>query len=170
MINWNQVLDGIKTQDGEVRSMGGTFYQNTDGRFNEIITMWTEAGYTPQKVEWINYYPGKHFDQNISDEFSKQVGLTEVRSWISKVRPGKNAPWHQDIDDSMEEYLKLGTLKRFTCHIGTPAHGQILLIDKESFYMVPQGTVVEWPEVMSWHGSSNCGFEDHYLYHFLGYK
>lgn len=168
-INWKPIVDSLKMQQGEVRTIGLDFYKNADGRFNEIINSWNKAGYTPNKVEWINFYPGKHFDESVVSEFAKEVGLTHVRSWISCVRPGKSAPWHQDIDDDMEQYQALGKLYRYTCHIAAPAVGQVLLIDKESFYMVPEGTTTCWPDYMAWHGSSNCGFENHYLFHFLGY-
>jgi hypothetical protein len=168
-INWRELVEIIRPQHGDVRTIGVEFYQNADGRFNEILELWSRAGYTSQKVEWINYYPGRHFDQSISEEFAKQVELTHIRSWISCVRPGKSAPWHQDIDDSMDEYLKLGKLYRYSVHIGKPAVGQVLLIDKESFYMVPEGYTFKWPDHMAWHGASNCGFENHYIFHFLGY-
>jgi len=168
-INWQDIVDVIKQQSGDVRTIGVEFYKNTDGRFNKIIDLWNQAGYTPEKVEWINYYPEKHFDQTVSEKFAENVGLTHIRSWISCVRPGKSAPWHQDIDDAMEEYLKLGKLYRYSVHIGKPSVGQVMLVDRESFYMVPQGTVFKWPDYMAWHGASNCGFENHYIYHFLGY-
>ena len=168
--SWDNVLTNLDIRNGEVRTIGKDFYKNVDGRFDEILNSWNQAGYTPNKVEWINFYPEKHFDKNVSEEFAKQVNLTHIRSWISCIRPGKSAPWHQDIDDNMDQYMKLGNIKRYTCHIGTPAVGQVLLIEKESFYMVPQGTVTEWPHYMAWHGASNCGFENQYLYHFLGYE
>lgn len=168
-IDWNPILDKIKTNTGEVRTIGENFYENKNGEFNEIIKLWSDAGYTANKVEWINFYPDKHFD-DVSEQFSKEVNATHIRSWISCVRPGKSAPWHQDIDDSMSEYLKLGKLVRYTCHINTPSHGQVLMVDTECFYMIPQGTITEWSSYDLWHGASNCGFENHYLYHFLGYK
>jgi hypothetical protein len=169
-INWNNVSNEILEKTGEVRTIGEKFYENKDGKFDKIKILWKQAGYTANKVEWINYYPGNHFDKKVEENFAKEVNLNPVRSWISCIRPGKSAPWHQDIDDNMDEYIKLGNLIRYTCHIGKPAHGQVLTIETECFYMTPQGTITKWNDWLDWHGSSNCGFENHYLYHFLGYK
>ena len=169
-INWQTIIDQIESTTGEIRTIGKDFYQNADGRFNEILSLWQSAGYNSNKVEWINFYPTTHFDNTVSDKFSKKTGLTHARSWISCVKPGKSAPWHQDIDDNIESYQKLGNLERYTCHIGKPAVGQVMVVDKECFYMIPQGTITKWENYMAWHGASNCGFENHYLYHFLGYK
>jgi hypothetical protein len=169
-INWNSVLDVISNHSGEVRTIGNDFYQNVDGRFNEIVSLWNDAGYTSSNVEWINFYPGTHFDDKVVEEFAESVGLTHIRSWISCIQPGKTAPWHQDVDDEMDNYVKLGKLERYTCHINVPAHGQLMLIEQESFYMVPQGTIIRWKDYMAWHGAANCGFTNHYLFHFLGYS
>lgn len=170
LIDWQTILKDIEDQSGEVRTIGVDFYKNQNGEFNEIINLWNKAGYTSEKVEWINYYPGQHFDKIIEEQFAKEVNSTPIRSWISCVRPGKSAPWHKDVDDSMESYKQLGTLERFTCHINKPVHGQVLLVEKDSFYMEPVGKIFKWPDYMSWHGAANCGFTNHYLYHFLGYK
>ncbi len=169
-ILWDHVINRVSSHEGEVRTVGVDFYQNNKGEFNEIISLWRDAGYTTEKVEWINFYPDVHFDKIVSDAFAKQVNATHIRSWISCVRPGKSAPWHQDIDDNMDQYLKLGQLVRYTCHISKPEHGQVMLVEKESFYMIPQGTITRWPSILAWHGASNCGFSNHYLYHFLGYE
>lgn len=168
-INWKDVVEGISHQEGEVRTMGAEFYQNNDGRFDNIISSWIKAGYNSNKVEWINFYPEKHFDNTISETFSKEVETNHIRSWISCIRPGKSAPWHQDIDDLMEDYKTLGRLKRFTCFINIPYHGQVMSIEKQAFYMVPVNSIFEWNHWQDWHGAGNCGFENYYLYHFLGY-
>jgi len=169
-INWDPILSEVRVSRGEIRTMGEKFYENKNGEFNEIIMLWENAGYNSNKVEWINFYPNKHFDINVEKIFSEEVSLKPLRSWISCVRPGKNAPWHKDIDDNLTAYQSLGTLERYTCYIDNPSEGQVLMIDKECYYMKSKGTIIKWPDYMAWHGSSNCGFENHYLYHFLGYK
>ncbi len=168
-INWKNTLETLNTSVGDVRTIGSNFYENRDGRFDEIIRLWNTAGYNSNQVEWINYYPDKHFDISLSESFSINIGCKHIRSWISCIRPGKSAPWHQDIDDEIDSYTLLGTLKRFTCFIDEPAHGQVMCVDKKSFYMIPVNTVFEWNNYMDWHGASNCGFKNYYLYHFLGY-
>jgi hypothetical protein len=168
-IQWDKVVEEIKSHQGDVRTIGVDFYQNIDGRFSTIIELWNKAGYTPEKVEWINFYPEKHFDKNVVHQFADNVKLKTIRAWISCVRPGKSAPWHQDIDDSMEEYEKLGKLIRYSVTINEPKFGQFFSIDKEPYYMLPKGTVILWSNYMEWHGASNCSFENHYLFHFIGY-
>lgn len=167
-IHWDNVVNNLK--NGEVRTIGVDFYQNKHGEFNEIIQLWESADYTGNKVEWINFYPVTHFDKDIETEFGKLVNLTPVRSWISCVRPGKNAPWHRDIDDNMNSYESLGTLERYTCFIQEPKHGQVMLLEDRAYYMEPKYKIVKWTDILAWHGASNCGFTNHYLYHFLGYK
>ncbi len=169
-LDWSKTLSVVQGSQGEVRTIGADFYENKDGRFDEIIKLWIDAGYTTNKVEWINFYPGKHFDKNIENLFAQEVSLNPIRSWISCVRPGKSAPWHQDIDDDLEIYQSKGDLKKYTCNINHPSHGQVFMIDKQCYYMEPRTKIIEWPDYMSWHGASNCGFENHYLYHFLGYR
>lgn len=168
-INWASILEEIKNTTGEVRSLNKNFYQNANGEFNEILNLWLDAGYDSNKVEWINFYPEKHFSKNIETEFSNEIQVQPIRSWISCVRPGKSAPWHKDVDDNLESYIKLGNLVRYTCFIDKPNFGQVVMIEKDCYYMVEQGKIVKWPYYMLWHGASNCGFENHYLYHFLGY-
>ena len=169
MLSISKILD-LPIECGDIRTVGGEFYQNIDGRFDDIISLWKSAGYTSDHIEWINFYPEIHFNSCVVDEFAAEVGVTPIRAWISCIRPGKSAPWHQDIDDNMDEYLKLGELVRYTCHINEPSHGQLLLIEDEAFYMIPKGTITKWRSYDAWHGSSNCGFKNHYLFHLLGYK
>ena len=42
---WNTILDEIADQEGDVRTYGVDFYINADGRFNEIVDLWKQAGY-----------------------------------------------------------------------------------------------------------------------------
>lgn len=160
----------LSGKQGQVRTLGENFYQNADGRFDEIINLWRQANYTPQQIEWINFYPGKDFDEAVINEFFGHTNLTMARAWISKLRPGKSAPWHKDIDDDIEKYQEKGELTRYSVYLNKPAYGQVLTIKDKTYYMVPQGTLIKWDHYMDWHGASNCGFEDQYLLHFLGYE
>jgi hypothetical protein len=104
-------LDLIKDEDGvkqfiesTARTYGADFYINADGRFDKIIEQWKKAGYDKSgTVEWINYYPDKHFDSNIVKQFEQFTNTICARAWVSKIRPGKYAPYHNDIDDKEEE-------------------------------------------------------------------
>jgi hypothetical protein len=170
-IDWQKIIDGLDLTQGEVRSYGVKFYRNEDGRFNHIIDLWQTAGYDKTgSVEWINFYPDKHFDVSVANEFEKFTNTKCARAWISCIRPGKMAPYHQDIDDQEEEYLKQGSLVRFSVNICPPSNGQIFIVDNTVLYNQPQGTVYEWPDYMAWHAGGNCSFKPKFLFNFLGIK
>jgi hypothetical protein len=170
-IDWDLIISKLLLEEGDVKVPGKQFYLNTDGRFDETIKIWTDAGYDKSEaVEWINYYPGKHFDKAIVDMFSQLVNCKCARSWISRIRPGKMAPYHQDIDDNIEEYQALGELVRYSVFISKPAPGSIFLFKDNVYYLQPQGTVTEWDHYLDWHAGTNCGFTDKFMFHFLGIK
>jgi hypothetical protein len=169
--DWNTILEQIKDKEGEARTYGVDFYVNADGRFNNIIDLWKQAGYDKSgTVEWINYYPGKHFDQSVVEAFEKFTGYKCARAWISKIRPGKYAPYHWDIDDQEEEYLAQGELKRWSCTVSEPSKGQVFIVEDTVIHNEPQGTVIEWPNHRAWHAGGNCSFKPKYLFNFLGIK
>lgn len=170
-IDWNNLIAGIVLEQGDVRVPGKKFYQNTDGRFDEIINKWQSAGYESSgSVEWINYYPGKHFDNRVIDKLATAMGLSPARCWISKIRPGKMAPYHQDIDDDIEKYLQYGPIERYSIFISRPSLGSVFLLKNQVFHLQPQGTMVKWDNYLDWHAGVNCGFEDKFMLHFLGTK
>jgi hypothetical protein len=168
---WNTIIDEIADQEGDVRTYGVDFYINADGRFNEIIDLWKQAGYDKSgTVEWINYYPGKHFNEQVVKDFEDLTGTECAKAWISKIRPGRYAPYHWDIDDHEEEYLAKGSLIRYTCTASKPKSGQVLIVEDTVIHNDDQGTVFEWPNHRAWHAGGNCSFEPKYLFNFLGIK
>lgn len=169
MINWQELHTHLETQEGEARTYGVDFYKNVDGRFNEIINLWQTAGYDKAgTVEWINFYPGKHFDQSIVDEFATQVGLECAKAWVSCVRPGRYAPYHWDIDDQEEEYLEKGSLVRYTTNVSNPQLGQVFIVENHVIHNEPQGYTYKWPSHRAWHAGGNCSFKPKYMFNFLG--
>lgn len=169
MINWQELHEHLETQEGEARTYGASFYKNVDGRFNEIINLWQTAGYDEVgTVEWLNFYPGKHFDQCIVDSFAEQVGLECAKAWVSCVRPGRYAPYHWDIDDHEEEYLVKGSLVRYTTVISKPQLGQVFIVEDHVIHNQPQGYTYKWPNYRAWHGGGNCSFKPKYIFNFLG--
>lgn len=168
---WDAVVDSLKDKQGSRKAYGEKFYVNADGRFNEIIELWKAAGYDKiDTVEWINFYPGKDFDETVVKDFENFSGTKCARAWISMIRPGKTAPWHNDVDDNIEEYLKLGELVRFTCHITNPEVGQVFILENETFYFEKRGSVYQWPNYSDWHAGGNFGFVNKYMFNFLGYR
>jgi L-rhamnose mutarotase len=170
-INWNSLIESLPLDQGELKITNKQFYQNLDGRFDKIVQKWKSAGYdSSDSVEWINYYPGKHFNNSIVDQIAVATGLTSARSWISRIRPGKMAPYHQDIDDNIEQYLAQGTIERYSIFISEPSLGSVFLLKDQVFHLQPQGTSIKWDNYMDWHAGVNCGFEDKFMFHFLGIK
>lgn len=168
-INWQGLVDSLADVQGETRTYGVDFYQNTNGQFDEIIKLWQTAGYDKSgTVEWINYYPGSHFSQDIVAAFEQFTNTKCIRAWVSKIRPGRYAPYHWDIDDQEEEYLKQGNLVRYTAHPCTPTMGQVLIVENQAFHMEAQGNVYQWPTHRAWHAGGNCSFTPKYLFNYLG--
>jgi hypothetical protein len=136
-----------------------------------MITSWKAAGYDKcDSVEWINYYPGKHFPTSVIEEFETWSNTTCARSWISRIRPGKMAPLHQDIDDYIEDYLAKGELVRYNVFISKPALGAIFICRNSIHHMLPQGTVLKWDHYLDWHAGTNCGLTDKFMLNYLGVK
>lgn len=169
MIDWQALAEHLSTQEGEVRSYGVAFYINKDGRFDEIINLWKEAGYDKtDTVEWINYYPGKHFSQDIVTAYEQQTNLKCAKAWVSCIRPGRYAPYHKDIDDHEEEYLAQGKLVRYTTTVSKPTNGQVFIVEDQVIHNKPQGYTYRWNDHMAWHAGGNCSFKSKYMFNFLG--
>jgi hypothetical protein len=168
-INWQALVDSLSDVSGEARTYGVDFYNNATGKFNEIIDLWQQAGYdTAGTVEWINYYPNKHFDNKLVIQYEHYTGVTCARAWISKIRPGRYAPYHWDIDNNEDEFLKQGELVRFTTHMSTPIPGQVFIVSDQVCHMEPVGNTYQWDSYKDWHAGGNCSFESKYLFNFLG--
>jgi len=170
-IDWQSLVNDLLTKEGDARTFGGNFYHNTDGRFDEVISLWKTAGYDKSgTVEWINYYPGKHFDSSVIKLFEEYTNTTCARAWVSKIRPGRYAPYHMDIDDDEELYLSKGELVRYTAHPGISERGQVLIVEDSLFHLEEQGNVYMWPNHRAWHAGGNCSFKPKFLFNFLGIK
>jgi hypothetical protein len=171
MINWKLITDHLLDKEGTHVSLNHPDNIPINNLyFAQIKGQLDRANYDFSSVDWIDYYPGTHFDNACVEEFSNIVGHRLCRAWISRVDPGKNAPWHWDVDDREEEYLQQGSLKRWTCFITEPKVGHSLIIGNKGFYNEPAGTIYEWPSHREWHCAANCGLEPQLLFHFLGYQ
>lgn len=167
---WNNLLKVLETQQGEPRTFDKAFYNNIDGRFNENIKLLKDAGYDKiNTTEWINYYPKIHFDENYVRQFEEFVNMKCVRAWVSKIKPGKCAPYHSDIDDEEEEHIKLGKLIRFTSHMNQPCYGQIFILENQIFHNQTQGNTYQWTDYKAFHAGGNCSLKPKFLFNFLGY-
>jgi hypothetical protein len=168
---WDSIIDCLYVEDGDPKIFGEDFFQNVDGRFDYNINILKNAGYDKvDTVEWINYYPGKHFDPLPVKEFEKYAGVKCARAWISKIRPGKYAPIHQDIDDNIEQYLAQGEVIRYSTFISQPHPGGVFILGNQCFHTEASGNTYQWEDYMDWHAGGNCGLHDKFMFHFLGIK
>jgi len=85
------------------------------------------------------------------------------------VEPGYMTGYHYDIDDNEKEYLKHGTLKRYSVFISKPSLGQIFILGNDYYFNNPQGTILKWGNYRDWHNGINGGLENKYMFHIIGY-
>lgn len=163
MINCNNLTNGSDVTVDPAR-----WNLDTPG-YNEIYSIWKKANFNANAIKWTNYYPGQHFPEEVVTEQVKQLAIKHVhRSWISKLDPGFIAPWHWDVDDNEQEYLKHGPITRYTIMIEPMAHGHILIIGNEYYFNKPKNTIIKWNNYKEWHSGINAGMQPSYMLHILG--
>jgi hypothetical protein len=175
LINWDSVVDICKTSNGDLNTPSGVIDRSeaaAEGEllnsYREIMNTWLDAGYNLPDIQWYDYYPGEHFDSDIETEFSRIVNAEPLRVFVSEVHPGRNVPYHWDVEDNEEEWLAAGDIKRWVCFMDKPQFGHVLILENECFYNVKQHEIWEWDSYKSHHAGTNCGTEPHYLFHFVG--
>jgi hypothetical protein len=169
VIDWNEIIDEIKDKPGKPLIPDRALWNEKNPGYGKLLEMWEKSNFNFNSIKWSNYYPGKDYTDTTISIFENLLKVGHVRSWISRIDPGYCTPWHWDTDDNEEEYLKLGELKRFTCHISVADYGQVFLIGKEAHYFWKQGDLHEWSNYKAWHAGMNCGTSSKFLYNFLGY-
>lgn len=136
--------------------------------YRQVIGIWKNAGYDLNDIYWHDYYPGIHFDIEIQNKFASIVNAEPLRVFVSDVAPGRNVPYHWDVEDKEEEWLAIGELKRWVCFMDKPRWGSVLILEDECFHNVEQGAIYEWDYYRSYHAGTNAGKDSQYLFHFLG--
>ena len=172
LIDWNSVLEPLDTAPP---TYTGPRHQSTDNieGVSEVSALWIQSGYKPisqgGSVGWDMFYPGQQFDHDVVDKFAKFVNFeTVLECWISRILPGKMAPWHWDTNDRNEEYDSIDKLVRFSCHISNPTPGHVFTIEEVCLYNQPQGNVYQWPSRRSYHAGANFGLTPKYLFNIFG--
>ena len=134
-----------------------------------MYSAWEQAGYTKTDViEWINYYPGKHFDEQLLQPVYDKLQVTPKNVWISSIKPGKCVPWHWDIEDRAAEWTKEGNLVRYTVYLDEPKLGHVFVVGDQCLYNIPKGSIYRWGHWNDYHLGFNCGFEQKYVLHIVG--
>lgn len=167
MINWNSVIERLK--DGSEVTVDPARWNLDNPEYHKIYDIWKKANFNLSSIKWTNYYPGTHFPNEVVEQQAESLNLNHVhRSWVSKIDPGFMAPWHWDVDDYEQEYLKLGPIKRYTVIIEQMVHGHILIIGEDHYFNQPLGTVIKWSNYKEWHSGINAGMAPNYMFHILG--
>lgn len=176
IINWNNVIEACKNRnDGDLNTVTSVVHRSeatAEGSlldsYRGIIDTWQKSGYDLKDIFWYDYYPGVHFDIDIQDRFANLVNAEPKRVFVSEVYPGRMVPYHWDVEDKEEEWLKQGSLKRWVCFMDEPRWGSILILEDQCLYNIPQGQIWEWDHYRSFHAGAVCGIHKQYLFHFLG--
>lgn len=176
-IDWDAVLEKIAPRTGDYNSVKSVVDRSESnweddptllGSYHEVIGTWKKANYDLNNIEWWDYYPGHHFDIDIQDKFANLVNADPLRVFISEVMPGQCVPYHWDVEDHEEEWLKIGPLVRYVCFVDKPKFGHVLIVDQQCFYNMDQHRIYQWNNYRDYHAGTNCGTEPYYLFHFLG--
>ena len=177
IIDWDVVLEKIVPRTGDYNSVKSVVDRSESnweddptllGSYHEVIGTWKKANYDLNNIEWWDYYPGPHFDIDIQDKFANLVNADPLRVFISEVMPGQCVPYHWDVEDHEEEWLKIGPLVRYVCFVDKPKFGHVLIVDQQCFYNMDQHRIYQWNNYRDHHAGTNCGTEPYYLFHFLG--
>ena len=175
-IDWNEVVTLCQVSTtgdrNTVTSVVDRSEAGAEGKlldsYRDVIGTWENAGYNLKDIYWHDYYPGEHFDIEVQNKFAELVNAQPLRVFVSEVDPGRNVPYHWDVEDKEDEWLKEGKLKRWVCFIDKPRWGSVLILENECFHNIEQGTIVEWDNYRSHHSGTNMGTYKQYLFHFLG--
>ena len=176
IIDWDPIVEICKqSNDGDentVTSVVDRSEAEAEGpllqSYRSIIDTWKDAGYKLEDIIWHDYYPGEHFDIEVQNKFADIVNADPRRVFVSDVAPGRNVPYHWDVEDKEEEWLAEGELKRWVCFMDKPRWGSVLILEDECFHNVEQGAVYEWDHYRSYHAGTVAGQHHQYLFHFLG--
>jgi hypothetical protein len=176
IIDWDPIVEICKnTNNGDFNSVTTVVDRseaeaegNLLNSYHDVINTWQNGGYNLDEIQWYDYYPGEHFDIDIQTKFAAMVNAEPLRVFVSEVHPGRNVPYHWDVEDKEQEWLAQGELKRWVCFIDKPRWGCVLILEDECFHNVEQGAVYEWDNYRSYHAGTCCGQYSQYLFHFLG--
>lgn len=176
LIDWDPIVEICKNDNtGDLNTPQGVIDRSeaeAEGTlldsYRTIMTTWLDAGYKLPEIQWYDYYPGVHFDIEIQNIFANIVNADPRRVFVSEVFPGRNVPYHWDVEDKEQEWLAEGDLKRWVCFMDKPYFGHVLMFENDAFYNVSQHEIWEWDHYRDYHAGTNTGTEPYYLFHFLG--
>ena len=167
---WNNIINSLSVLEGTSITTDKERWNIDTPGYMEIYQIWRDANFNASSIKWINYYPGKDFEQDIVDNVAAHLQFQGVhRAWISRIDPGYMAPWHWDVDDNEDEYLQKGPIKRYTVIIKDFAKGHVFILNDDYYTKCKVGELIAWPNSRDWHSGINAGMEPNYMLHILGY-
>jgi len=169
-ISWVDVTSNLLHQTGISITTDPSRWELATPGYLEIYKIWQEACFNPNAIRWTNYYPGKHFPNDIIDQICSHLKIDHIRSWISRLDPGYFAPWHWDVDDNEQEYLSKGEIHRFSIFVEPPTFGHIFILGNDYLINEPEGSIVGWKNHREWHSGINAGLKPKFMLHLLGYQ
>lgn len=170
LINWDDVIDLIKDKPGVTLKYNEQTFNRSLPGFDKLDNEWQEAGYKYEddSIEWTNYFPGSDFPQEVVDTFKTIVDVEPWMVWISRIRPGRMAPWHFDAHSRIHE-LDGKTVVRYTCYIQKPTFGHVSIVGDSCIYRPLQGSIYQWPSHDAYHCGMNGGYTDKYMFNYWGF-
>jgi hypothetical protein len=90
---------------------------------------------------------------------------------VTRLIPGRFAPWHWDIRDSetIERFNSHGKpIVRLHVHMNKPEPGHVFVVEDYCFYNEPQGSMYKWPSWSCYHAGANCGLTPKYQFSIIG--
>jgi hypothetical protein len=166
VIDWDSVIKEVQDQEGKCACKYLPVKEVPE--LKEIDD--ALGNYCRESIEWINYYPDKEFSMDIAHKFGNFVKAPRmIKCWISKVLPGKTAPWHWDWDVDWKKYIENGQPIRFTAMINPPTVGHVFIVGDQALYNEKQGDVHKWSDFRSYHAGTNCGLVPKFNFNYLAY-
>ena len=171
IINWDNVLDEIVDKHGKVLHYNEKTFDFSLPGFDKMGREWETAGYKfdDPVIEWINYFPDSDFSLDVQHKFRDIVEAEPFMVWISKIKPGRMAPWHFDAHSRISE-LEGKTIVRYTCYIQKPTFGHVSIVGDSCIYRPNQGDIYLWPSWDVYHCGMNGGYTDKYMFSYWGYQ
>lgn len=166
-IDCDSLLAIVSNAEGDKREFDPKFFDLSDSRFKQITDLWERSGYTKGSIEWFNYYSGKDFPEEYTNQFSDIVNADPIKVWISRIRPGRCFPRHWDADYKEDEY-KGKDLVRYQLFLRDYVFGQVFILEDTPIIGQKKGDLWRWRNHLVWHGGSNIGFENKFIFNFLG--
>jgi hypothetical protein len=169
-ISVTEIAETLKDKQGSDVTTDPSRWNLDNSDYGKIHAIWKEANFNSSAMKWTNYYPGKEFSQEFVDDVAFYLRLKGVhRAWISRVDPGYYAPWHWDVDDNEQEYLKYGEIKRYSIMMGDKTPGHIFMLGEDYLYNCVRGSIFRWNNHNEWHSGINAGMTPKFMFHIIGY-